>query len=85
MSFIIVILCIFAALGGSLVTTAWVSSHCSYRDGLQLWRVTVNTLNKQLLRADKGCSSSMGVGHGAQTLTIKNNYNMKYSLNKLPN
>jgi hypothetical protein len=29
------------------------------------WRVAENTLNKQSRTADKGWSSSLGVGHGA--------------------
>jgi hypothetical protein len=32
---------------------------------LQIWRVAANTLNKQSRTADKGWSSSLGVGHGA--------------------
>jgi hypothetical protein len=34
-------------------------------DGLQIWRVAANILNKQLWTADKGCSSSLGVGRWA--------------------
>jgi hypothetical protein len=34
-------------------------------DGLQIWRVAVNTLNKQSRTADRGWSSSLGVGRGA--------------------
>ena len=30
-----------------------------------IWRVVVNKLNKQLRTADKGWSSSLGVGPGA--------------------
>jgi len=33
-------------------------------DGLQIWRIAVNVLNKQLRTADKGDSSSFGVGRG---------------------
>jgi hypothetical protein len=33
--------------------------------GLQIWRVSANILNKQPRTADKGCSSSLGVGRGA--------------------
>jgi hypothetical protein len=33
-------------------------------DALQFWKVAVNILNKQLWTADKGWSSSLGVGHG---------------------
>jgi hypothetical protein len=35
------------------------------RDGLQLWRLAVNILNKQPWTNDKGRSSSLGVGRGA--------------------
>jgi hypothetical protein len=34
-------------------------------DGLQIWRVAENILNKQSRAADKGWCSSFGVGHGA--------------------
>jgi hypothetical protein len=34
-------------------------------NGLQIWRVAVNILNKQSRTADKGWSSNLGVGHGA--------------------
>jgi hypothetical protein len=34
--------------------------------GLQLWRVAANILNKQSRTADKGWSSSLGVGRGAK-------------------
>jgi hypothetical protein len=34
-------------------------------DGLQIWRVAANILNKQSWTADKGWSSSLGVGRGA--------------------
>jgi hypothetical protein len=33
-------------------------------DGLQIWRVAANILNKQSRTADKGWSSSLGVGRG---------------------
>jgi hypothetical protein len=33
-------------------------------DALQVWRVAANVLNKQLWTADKGWSSSFGVGRG---------------------
>jgi hypothetical protein len=33
-------------LGGSLSPEHGASSGCGWRDGLQLWRVAVNTLNK---------------------------------------
>jgi hypothetical protein len=34
-------------------------------DGLQIWRVAANMLNKQSRTADKGWSSSLEVGRGA--------------------
>jgi hypothetical protein len=34
-------------------------------DGLQIWRVAVSILNKHLQTTDKGWSSSLGVGRGA--------------------
>jgi hypothetical protein len=34
-------------------------------DGLQIWRVAANILNKQSRTADSGWSSSLGVGRGA--------------------
>jgi hypothetical protein len=34
-------------------------------DVLQIWRVAANVLNKQSRAADKGRSSSLGVGRGA--------------------
>ena len=34
-------------------------------DGLQIWRVAANILNKQSWTADKGWSSSLGVGRRA--------------------
>jgi hypothetical protein len=34
-------------------------------DGFQLWRVAANILNKQSWAANKGWSSSLGVGRGA--------------------
>jgi hypothetical protein len=34
-------------------------------DGLQIWRVAANIFNKQWRTAEKGWSSSLGVGHGA--------------------
>jgi hypothetical protein len=35
-------------------------------DGLQIWRLAANILNKQSRTADKGWSSSLGVGRGAK-------------------
>jgi hypothetical protein len=38
-------------------------------DGLQIWRVAANILNKQSRTADSGWSSSLGVGRGANNPT----------------
>jgi hypothetical protein len=35
------------------------------QNGLQIWRVAANILNKQSQTADRGWSSSLGVGRGA--------------------
>jgi hypothetical protein len=35
---------------------------------LQFWRVAANILNKQSRAADKGCSSSLGVGRGTNNI-----------------
>jgi hypothetical protein len=40
-------------------------------DGLQIWRVAANILNKQCQTADRGWPSSLGVGRGLTTLPIK--------------
>jgi hypothetical protein len=42
------------------------------RDGLQIWRVAANILNKQSRTADRWRSYSFGVGPGLTTPTIKN-------------
>jgi hypothetical protein len=44
------------------------SSGCGWRAGLRILRVAVNILNKQLLTADRGWSSRLGVGHGLTTI-----------------
>jgi hypothetical protein len=37
------------------------------REGLQMWRVSANILNKQSLTADKGWASSWELGVGLTT------------------
>jgi hypothetical protein len=37
-------------------------------DGLQMWRVSANVLTKQSRTADRGLSSSLGLGGGANKL-----------------
>jgi len=46
-------------------------------DGLQIWRVAMNILNKQLQRADKGWSYKLGVGIPMTLVGL-----MKISLNE---
>jgi hypothetical protein len=41
-------------------------------DGLQIWRVAANILNKQTRTADKGWASSLGVGLGPYNSSLKN-------------
>jgi hypothetical protein len=36
-------------------------------EGLQIWRVAANILNKQSQTADRGCSTSLAVGGGADS------------------
>jgi hypothetical protein len=36
-------------------------------EGLQIWRVAVNILNKQLQTADKGCPPAWRLGRGLTT------------------
>jgi hypothetical protein len=52
-------------ISGSLSPRHGASSGCGWRNGLQIWKVAVNVLNKQSRTADKGWSCSLGVGRGA--------------------
>jgi hypothetical protein len=53
-------------LSGSLVTTAWsILRVADGGEGLQIWRVAANILNKQSRTPDKGWPSGLGVGRGA--------------------
>jgi hypothetical protein len=49
---------------------AW--SRCEWRNGLQMWTVAANTLNKQSRTADSGCSSNLGLGEVLTTPRRKN-------------
>jgi hypothetical protein len=40
-------------------------------DGLRMWRVAANILNKRSRTADRGWSSSLGAGRRLKTLTVK--------------
>jgi len=52
-------------LSGSLVITAWHVLRFEIEEGLQIQRVDANISNKQSWTADKGWSSSLEVGCGA--------------------
>ena len=47
------------------VTTAWRVLMLRIEERPPIWRVSANILNKQSRTADKGWSSSLGVGRGA--------------------
>jgi hypothetical protein len=46
---------------------------CGWRDGLQLWKVSVDTLNKQPWTDDKGWSFGLCVGCGANNFSPQKN------------
>jgi hypothetical protein len=52
-------------------------------DGLQIWRVAANILNKQSRTADSGWSSSLGVGRGLTTLRRKTQYLLRITTHSL--
>ena len=52
-------------INGSLSQQPGASSGLRMEEWPLIWRVAVNILNKQLQTADKGWSSIMGVGGGA--------------------
>jgi hypothetical protein len=54
-----------SVISGSLSPRHGESSGCGWRNGLQIWRVAENILNKQSRTADKGWSSSLWVGRYA--------------------
>jgi hypothetical protein len=47
------------------ITTAWRVLGLRMEEPPTIWRVVANILNKQLRSADKGWSSSLGVGRSA--------------------
>jgi hypothetical protein len=49
----------YSVLSGSLSPRHGAPSGCGWRNGLQLWSVAANTLNKKSRTADKGWSSSL--------------------------
>jgi hypothetical protein len=58
-------------LGGPLTPQHGVSSGCGWRNGLQLWRVAANALNKQPRANNKGWFSGLGLGVGLIALHRK--------------
>jgi hypothetical protein len=60
-------------LGGSLSPQHGASSGCGWRNGLQLWRVSANILNKKLQTNNKRWSSSWGVEREADNTSPKEN------------
>jgi hypothetical protein len=65
-------------LGGSLSPQHGASSGCKWRNGLQLWRLSVNILNKQSRTDNKRWPSSLGVGRGVITPHRKKNLLRKF-------
>jgi hypothetical protein len=52
-------------------------------DGLQIWRVAANMLNKQSQTADGGGSSSLGLGGALTTLPRKTQYLLRITTHSL--
>jgi hypothetical protein len=52
-------------------------------DGLQIWRVAANMLNKKSRTADSGWSSSLGVGRGANNPPCKTQYLLRITMHSL--
>ena len=52
------------------VTTAWRVLRLRIEERPPIWRVAANKLNKQSWTADKGWSSSLGVGRGANNPSL---------------
>jgi hypothetical protein len=50
---------------GVLATTAWRVLRLRMEERPPMWRMAANIFNKSLRTADKGLSSSLGVGRGA--------------------
>jgi hypothetical protein len=54
-----------------LFTRAWHILRLQVGDGLQIWRVAANILNKQSRTANKGGPTHWGLGVGLETLLHK--------------
>jgi hypothetical protein len=62
-------------ISGSLSPRQDASSGCEWRNGLHIGRVAASILNKQSRAADKGWSSSLGAGRGANNSSpLKHNH-----------
>jgi len=59
-------------ISGSLSPRRGASSGCGWRNGLRMWSVAANILNKQSQITDSGWSSSLGVGRGANNCSPLN-------------
>jgi nitrous oxidase accessory protein NosD len=62
---IFVTVCVYSMLSGSTVNGMARPRVADRGDGLQIWRVAANILNKQSRTADSGWSSSPGGGRWA--------------------
>jgi hypothetical protein len=58
------------SLGGPMSLQHDASSGCGWRNGLQLWRLATNILNKQNPTNDKEWTSSLGAGRGANNHSL---------------
>jgi hypothetical protein len=66
------IVAVVAVMNGSLSQWHGASSGCGWRNGLQIWRVDANILNKELRTVDKGLSTSLWVGRGKKLMMLRN-------------
>jgi hypothetical protein len=72
-----------SVISGSLSPRHGASSGCGWRNGLRIWRVAASTSNKQSRTADKGWSSSLDVGRGANNASTSKNYHVTKHITKL--
>jgi hypothetical protein len=65
------VLCIFFSHDKWVaVTTVWCDLRLQIEEQLTRWKVAANILNKRSQTADKGLSSRMGVGQGANNSSL---------------
>jgi hypothetical protein len=65
-----VTVCTSPLISGSLSPRNSAFLGCGWRNGLQIWRVAANILNKQSRTADKVLSSSFGVARSANNCSL---------------